>query len=353
MRRLGLALVMLLTVFAAPMSVAVPVAAQSLSDILERTTYPVNYDQPRQLGRPYQDADSIDQCLEFKDFYFNETHNIWVEGLVRCKYNSKGILSKATVDGISTKPEDEQLCVNKRENQILEHGTPSEVEARRWSERCSYLGTVGGAGPLGITSTSSSFSQYFSSGTSTGSTGTTTTTSNLTPITSQTELNSIRDSLRSYQTAAYSPTSAGRTDDYYRRLYERMTDSQRQQTFSTEEISSFNSHFYGPSSSAYTPVYTGPGVQVPSEELIPSGISRRSDLSELIVFYTNATLPYVSVVSVFVFVAAGVFYILSFANDELNAKAKSMMMYVVIGIVIIFSAYTIVNTLLRFSTFEG
>lgn len=352
MRRLAFTLVVLLTMIATPMSVVLPVAAQSLSEIINRTTYPVQYDQPRQLGRPYQRADSIDECLERKQYFFNEIHNVWVVGLVRCEYNSKNILSKATVDGVSVDPADEQLCVNKRENQILEHGTPSEEEARRWSENCSYLGTVGGAGPLGISSSSSTFSQYFGSGS--GTSGTTrTSSSNLTPITSQSELDSARDSLRDYQQTAFTPSSTGRTDDYYRSLYERMTDAQRQQAFTTEEVAAFNSHFYGPTSSAFTPVYTGPGVQVPSEELVPQGISRRRDLSELIVFYTNATLPYVSVVSVFVFVAAGIFYILSFANDELNAKAKSMMTYVVIGIVIIFSAYTIVNTLLRFSTFEG
>ena len=108
----------------------------------------------------------------------------------------------------------------------------------------------------------------------------------------------------------------------------------------------------GSSSTNFSPVYEGPGVQVPSAELIPSGISKRQSLIELIVFYTNVTLPYVSVIAVLAFVAAGLFYILSFTNEELNGKAKNIMTYVVIGIIIIFSAYTVVNTLLGLIAFE-
>jgi len=293
MRALCFGLALFFTMTSSTTIFVLPVAAQSLSDIFERTTYPVNYDQPRQIGRSRKRAESIDACLQRKEFFFNELHNVWVVGLERCKLNSKGILSKANFDGVSTEPEDEQLCFNKREGEILVNGTPSEEEARRWSERCSYLGTVGGAGPIGTGTTDNNFSRYYG-GTSSSGTSTAATSSS--------------------------------------------TDSTTPATISSK--------------TGFTPVYTGPGVQVPSEELIPKGISRKKNLSDLIVFYTNATLPYVSVISVFVFVAAGIYYILSFASDDLHTKAKTMMLYVVIGIIIIFSAYTLVNTLLRFATFQ-
>src|SRR5690606_2167132 len=142
-------------------SFAPSVFAQSVSDILNIGNYPVNYDQPQQIGRSFKKADSIDSCLQRKEFYFNELHNIWVEGLVRCKINAKGVLSRATAQGISTDPADEQACAGRREGQIIVQGTPSESEARRWSEQCSYLGTVGGAGPVSSSSNNTSFRQYF------------------------------------------------------------------------------------------------------------------------------------------------------------------------------------------------
>jgi hypothetical protein len=98
-----------------------------------------------------------------------------------------------------------------------------------------------------------------------------------------------------------------------------------------------------------TPRYTGGGLGVPDDKKYDlRGISKEKDLKSLVIGWTNFLLPYVSVLSVFAIVAAGLFYIVSFFNEELNAKAKNILIYVVIGIVLIFSAYTIVNTLLSF-----
>lgn len=314
-----------------------PAQAQNINDFINVGNYPVNYDQQLQIGRGTPRPKSIDECLQIKEYFFNEVHNVWVEGLVRCKYNSKNILSRAQFQGvlnISIKPEDEQACVGKREGQILVQGTPSEDRARAWTEHCSYLGTIGGAGPVG-TNKPTGFLQNFNTGT-TGSTslGTNRTTTGSTgTISAGTVGSSSLQNLTADQEAQIRSIRANTS----------LTDTQK-----NEQIQ----RIMGQAGSAdFTPVYEGPGVQVPSEELIPSGISRRQSLSELIVFYTNATLPYVSIISVFAFVAAGLFYILSFTNEELNGKAKNIMTYVVIGILIIFSAYTVVNTLLGFVQF--
>lgn len=275
-------------------------------------------------------TDSIDSCLFRKEYFFNEVHNIWVKNLARCSYNTKGVLSKATAQGISTLPADEQACAGKSSGQILIQGTPSEEEARRWSESCSYLGTVGGAGPITTSNNTSNLSRYTgltsnNFGT-TGSSSRSTTSGQTTTTTRQPTADELADMAIDLENEGF---QAG-TSDY---------NAER-----TRRIRALS----GTGSTDFTPVYTGLGVQVPDEDLIPGGISKKKSLGDLIIFYTNATLPYVSVISIFAFVAAGLFYILSFTNEELNAKAKNIMTYVVIGIVIIFSAYTIVNTLLSF-----
>ena len=124
-------------------------------------------------------------------------------------------------------------------------------------------------------------------------------------------------------------------------------NSNTSRLFSNEERAKYNAEFGV--SDGFSPLYDGPGVQVPSPDIAAKGIIKETSLINLIVFYTNASLPYVSVLGVLAFVGAGMFYILSFANEDLNGKAKNMMTYVVIGIIIIISAYTIVNTLLSFA----
>ncbi len=139
--------------------------AQNVSDFLNLNN-PVEYDPVRQVGRARQRPDSIDQCLFRKEWFFNELHNIWVEGLERCKRNSKRILSRASGANpdASNVPADEQACVGKGDGSILTHGVPSESQARGWSDHCSYLGTIGGAGPQGVgTSSGSNYDLYFNS----------------------------------------------------------------------------------------------------------------------------------------------------------------------------------------------
>lgn len=318
-------------------------SASDLDKFFNYGNYPVNYDATPQIGRGIKSPDSIDSCLLRKEYFYNEVHNVWVEGLVRCKTNSKGVMSKATFNGlaeeISTDPADEQLCVQKREGQIIVNGVPSESEARRWSERCSYLGTIGGAGPPGTSSTSSTsnYSQFFSSNTSTGSSSGSSVNLSGGPLAADTPVTVTEKQAEDALIARIG-----------QQAFNNLSFSEQQ-----AQIAAQKQALQSAASSSSTPlIYDGPGIQVPDESLVASGISKERSLIQLIVFYTNATLPYVSVISVFVFVAAGLFYILSFTNEELNGKAKNMMIYVVIGIVIIFSAYTIVNTLLSFSTFQ-
>ena len=98
-------------------------------------------------------------------------------------------------------------------------------------------------------------------------------------------------------------------------------------------------------------IYSGGGLQLPDQSAgAPTeikGISHEGDLVNLIIGWTNFTLPYVNVLAVGAIVAAGLMYIVSFTNEELHTKAKSVLIFVVIGIVLVYSAFTIVNTLLK------
>lgn len=332
---------------------SMPVFAQSLDDFFNFGNYPVNYDQQPVIGRSTKSPDSIDNCLERKEYFYNEIHNIWVEGLERCKFNSKGILARATFEGISTDPADEQLCVNKREDAILVHGVPSEDEARRWSERCSYLGTVGGAGPVSTINSSSSSSSRNSTFFSTPSSGVNRNTSSNGLNTGSLNSFATNSATREQAIESLNSNAAFRDLNLSDPAQVQVRESMIMAELARRNTSAGSTAGATTTSTNFTPVYTGTGVQVPDESLVPGGVSKEKSLIQLIVFYTNSTLPYVSVISVFVFVAAGLYYILSFTNEELNAKAKSMMMYVVIGIVIIISAYTIVNTLVRITQFQG
>ncbi len=263
----------------------------------------------------------IDECLLRKEYHFNEIYNMWVDNLVRCKVNTKGVLSTATYSDatngsiISEDTVEEQKCAGRREGEILKNGDPSKDAALYWSGHCSYLGTIGGVGPPGPKKVDGDTTGGGGGGTPSapnvgngGGTGTT-----------QMTKDQAKEALKGI-------LKTDPTDD---------------------QVNTFLNQIKG-----FTPVFQGLGVSVPSSDLVAKGISKEKNLIKLLVFYTNATLPFVSVVAVFVFVAAGLYYIFSFVDESLKDKAKTMMTYVVIGIIIIFSAYTIVNTLLRLSEFS-
>lgn len=292
-------------------SLMLPVLSNSVQAVnfWDKYTYPVDYQSPTVLGRGTKSPYSIDRCLEHKQRHFNEDFNIWVEAMVRCEYNeTKGVLSTVGDDGVvSSAPAGEEKCRNMRDNDILSQGAPSEQMARRWSERCSYLGTIGGAGPI----VPDSSSDDFGSDSSSSRLGVPRRTPPTTPTPTATP------------TPTPKPPASG----------------------------AGGAGAGGAKTPAAVPtgaVYSGGGVKVPTADKAPEGISKQTSLITLLIFYTSATLPYVSVISILVFVAAGLFYILSAASEELHTKAKTMMTYTVIGIIIILSSYAVVNTLLRF-----
>jgi hypothetical protein len=66
----------------------------------------------------------------------------------------------------------------------------------------------------------------------------------------------------------------------------------------------------------------------------------------MIAGWTNFVLPFVSVLAIAALVYAGFLYITAFGNEDQTGKAKNIIIWVVIGIVIIVSAYALVNTVM-------
>ncbi|MBU1089241.1 hypothetical protein KKF38_00390 [Patescibacteria group bacterium] len=63
--------------------------------------------------------------------------------------------------------------------------------------------------------------------------------------------------------------------------------------------------------------------------------------------WTNFMLPFVGAIAIAALVYAGFLYLTAAGNEEQTGKAKKIIIWVVIGIIIIFFAYAIVNTLLE------
>ncbi len=69
------------------------------------------------------------------------------------------------------------------------------------------------------------------------------------------------------------------------------------------------------------------------------------DVISLVVLITNYVLGFLGIVSLTAVIYAGVLYVANFGAEDLTTKAKSIITYVAIGIVIIMMSYAIVNTL--------
>ncbi|MCF7856115.1 hypothetical protein K9N08_00970 [Candidatus Gracilibacteria bacterium] len=73
----------------------------------------------------------------------------------------------------------------------------------------------------------------------------------------------------------------------------------------------------------------------------------------MITGWTNFLLPFVGAIAIAAIVYAGFLYLTAAGSDEQVGKAKKIIIWVVIGIIVIFSAYAIVNTLLGSSSGGG
>ncbi len=76
-------------------------------------------------------------------------------------------------------------------------------------------------------------------------------------------------------------------------------------------------------------------------------IAPGGELRELILTIVNYFLGFLGLIAVIMVIYGGVTYVISAGNDEAVGKAKKIIMYALIGIVIILLSFVLVNAVLR------
>jgi hypothetical protein len=86
------------------------------------------------------------------------------------------------------------------------------------------------------------------------------------------------------------------------------------------------------------------GLDVVRAELQDSNVSTTNSLKELIRGWVNFALGFLFITAVLAVIVAGYMMVAHFGNDDLVSKAKNIIKYAVIGIIVILLAYPLVNT---------
>lgn len=69
------------------------------------------------------------------------------------------------------------------------------------------------------------------------------------------------------------------------------------------------------------------------------------NLTTLVVLITNYVLGFLGLIAITAIIYAGILYVANFGNDEMTGKAKNIITYVAVGILVIILSYAIVNAL--------
>lgn len=98
------------------------------------------------------------------------------------------------------------------------------------------------------------------------------------------------------------------------------------------------------------PVFEGGGLRsgaILAHENLTKSISHSTDLKGLIINWTKFILEIVAVIAVIAVIWAGILYITDMGDGGNIEKAKKILMWVAIGILVILGSYAIVNTLMK------
>jgi len=94
-------------------------------------------------------------------------------------------------------------------------------------------------------------------------------------------------------------------------------------------------------------IFDGPGLEGGLDLLRPelegTGIGNKGGLVTAILFWVKILLIIAGVLAFVAFIWAGFLFITTFANEENNEKAKKIMIYAAIGIIVILVSYTLTN----------
>jgi uncharacterized phage infection (PIP) family protein YhgE len=99
-----------------------------------------------------------------------------------------------------------------------------------------------------------------------------------------------------------------------------------------------------------TPVFNGPGLKRGAnfiETRLDTNISKSRDIKELVIAWMKFALQIVLLVAVIAIIWAGILYVTSFGDEGRTETARNIIKWVVIGIIIMLSAYAIVNTIMK------
>jgi hypothetical protein len=87
------------------------------------------------------------------------------------------------------------------------------------------------------------------------------------------------------------------------------------------------------------------GTKEAKGDLASSGITHTDKASDLIIKYVNFLLPYLTLAAFVGFVVAGFFYVTAYGNEEQLGKAKKILIWSAVGLIIVMLSFAIVQFL--------
>ncbi len=97
-------------------------------------------------------------------------------------------------------------------------------------------------------------------------------------------------------------------------------------------------------------VFSGPGLEKGAKIVkcrLDKGVSKEKDLKKLIASWSNFLMSITATLAVVALIWAGFLYITAGGEDGNMEKAKKIIIFVAIGIVLILGSYAIVNTVMK------
>jgi len=87
------------------------------------------------------------------------------------------------------------------------------------------------------------------------------------------------------------------------------------------------------------------GTGLAKDSLSGAGITHTENLGDLIIKYVNFILPYLTLAAFVGFVVAGFFYVTAYGAEEQLKKAKQILIWSVVGLILVIASFTIVQFL--------
>ncbi len=85
------------------------------------------------------------------------------------------------------------------------------------------------------------------------------------------------------------------------------------------------------------------GTQQAKESLKGTGVTHTETLGALIIKYVNFALPYLALAAFVGFVVAGFMYVTAYGNEEQLGKAKKILIWSIVGLLLVIASYSIVQ----------